>query len=70
MPEHIGSAPMTGPVIVSGAPHELFTTGGVGTVCALLIHATVELPAAGIVIVGGEMVYVYTHGADVPVQSV
>jgi hypothetical protein len=42
--------------MASGAPHELFTTGGVGTVCALLMQATVELPFAGIVIVGGVMV--------------
>lgn len=41
-----------------GLPHELVTTGGVGTVWALLIHATVEPPAAGNVNVGGDMVYV------------
>lgn len=56
MPEHTGSGPMTGPVIVSGVPQELFTTGGVGTTWALTIQATVELPAAGIVNVGGETV--------------
>jgi hypothetical protein len=57
-PEHAGSAPTTGPVIVNGSPHELFTAGGVGMVCASLIHATVELPFAGKVAFGGEMVYV------------
>jgi len=70
VPEHAGSAPTTGPVGVIGLPQELVTTGGVGTVCALLIQATVEPPAAGSVKVGGEMVYVYTHGAVEPVQSV
>ena len=53
-----------------GLPHELVTTGGVGTVWALLIQATVEPPAAGKVKVGGDTVYVYTHGAVAPVQSV
>lgn len=70
MPEHAGSAPTTGPVIVNGSPHELLTAGGVGTTCALLMHATVELPLAGIVAVGGVIVYVYTHGAVAPVQLV
>jgi hypothetical protein len=37
-------------------PHELFTTGGVGTTWALLMQATVDAPAAGITNVGGEMV--------------
>jgi hypothetical protein len=32
------------------------TTGGVGTVCASTIHATVELPAAGKLNVGGDIV--------------
>lgn len=70
MPEQTGSAPTTGPVGVIRVPQELFTTGGVGTTCALLIHATVELPAAGITKVGALMVYVYTHDAETPVQSV
>ena len=56
VPEQAGSAPTTGPVGVIGLPHELVTTGGVGVVCALLIQATVEPPAAGSVNVGGEMV--------------
>ena len=39
-----------------GSPHELVTVGGVGTACASLIQATVELPFAGRVNVAGEMV--------------
>jgi hypothetical protein len=57
-------------VIVNGEPQELLTTGGVGTVWALIMHATVDPPAAGNVNVGGEIVYVYTHCPEVPVQSV
>ena len=34
------------------------------------MHATVVPPAAGIVNVGGEIVYVYTHGYVLPSQSV
>ena len=56
--------------MVKGDPHELLTTGGVGTTCASAIQATVDAPAAGILKVGGLTVYVYTHGALVPVQSV
>ena len=56
MPEQTGSALTTGPVLTRAVPHELFTTGGVGTVCALVMHATVELPAAGSVNVGGDIV--------------
>jgi hypothetical protein len=52
-PEQTGSGPTTGPVMVNGAPHELLTTGGVGTTCASLIQATVEDPPAGNVKVGG-----------------
>ena len=52
---------MTGPITESGVPHELLTIGGVGTTWASLIQGTVELPAAGIVNVGGKIVYVYTH---------
>jgi len=37
-------------------PHELVTTGGVGTVCALLTQATVDPPGAGALTVGGLMV--------------
>ena len=70
VPEQTGSALTTGPVLANGAPHELFTTGGVGTTCALTIQATVEDPPAGIVNVGGETVYVNTHGKALPVQSV
>ena len=56
VPEQRGSALTTGPVIARGVPQELFTTGGVGVVWALLIHATVDPPAAGIVKVGAEIV--------------
>ena len=58
VPEQTGSAPTTGPVITAGSPQELFTVGGVGTTCASLIQATVALPGAGAVIVGGDIVYV------------
>ena len=47
---------MTGPVMVMAEPQELFTTGGVGTVCAAAIQATVDPPFAGSVNVGGVMV--------------
>jgi hypothetical protein len=43
-------------VTVAGVPQELFTVGGVGTVCALMIQATVALPGAGAEIVGGVIV--------------
>jgi len=56
--------------MVNGAPHELVTTGGVGTTCASLTHATVDPSSAGNVKVGGVMVYVYTHWSEVPEQSV
>ena len=46
-PEQTGSAPMTGPVTVSGSPQELVTFGGVGTVWASIMHATVDEPSAG-----------------------
>jgi hypothetical protein len=70
VPEQAGSAPTTGPLIASGSPHELLAVGAAGTTWASLIHATVELPAGGSVNVGGVMVYVYTHCAVAPVQSV
>ena len=70
VPEQTGSGPSTGPVGVIVDEHELVTTGGVGTVWALAIQATVELPGAGTENVGGEMVYVYVHWAELPVQSV
>jgi hypothetical protein len=56
VPEQTGSAPITGPVIAKGAPHELLAVGGVGTTCASLTQATVELPLAGSVNVGGDIV--------------
>ena len=70
VPEQTGSALTTGPVLANGAPQELLTFGGTGTTCASLTHATVALPGAGGVTVGGVIVYVYTHGAEFPVQSV
>lgn len=53
MPEHTGSGPITGPVMVNAAPHELFTAGGLGTTWASVIQGTVELPLAGKLNVGG-----------------
>jgi hypothetical protein len=61
---------MTGPVGVTGLPQLSFTFGGVGTVCASAIHATVEPPGAGTLEVGGLMVYVNTYSTVLPVQSV
>ena len=55
--------------MVSGAPHELFTGGGVGATCASLIHGTVELPPAGSENVGALIVYVNTQSAEPPEQS-
>ena len=49
----MGSGPTTGPEMASGVPQLLLTAGGVGTTCALEIHATVEAPGAGNVNVGG-----------------
>ena len=69
-PEQTGSALATGPVGVMTAPHEFVTLGGVGTVCAFEIQATVDDPGAGNVNVGGDTVYVYTQVNAVPVQSV
>jgi hypothetical protein len=56
VPEQTGSGPTTGPVGVTGSPHELLTTGGVGTVCASIKQGTVELPGAGTVNVGALIV--------------
>jgi hypothetical protein len=56
VPEQTGFGPATGPVGVIVVPHELVTEGGVGTTCALLIHATVDPPGAGTENVGGEIV--------------
>jgi hypothetical protein len=69
-PEQKGSGPTTGPVGEIASPHELVTTGGVGTDCASLIHATLDEPFAGKVNVGGSTVYVYTHGIVDPSQFV
>ena len=56
VPEQTGLAPSTGPVTVNATPQELSTVGFAGTTCALLIQATVEPPAAGMVNVGGFIV--------------
>jgi hypothetical protein len=56
VPEQTGSGPTNGPITVSGAPQFEFTTGGIGTVCALIIQATVEPPLAGSVKDDGEIV--------------
>ena len=58
VPEQAGSGPTTGPLGVTGSPQELFTVGGVGTVCASLIQGTVEEPGPGTETVGGVIVYV------------
>jgi hypothetical protein len=56
VPPQVGSGPTTGPVGVIGAPQELLTVGGVGTVCASAKQGTLELPPAGTVNVGGLIV--------------
>ena len=45
------------------------TAGGVGAT-ANAGHATVDEPPGGIVTVGGERVYVYTHGYVLPSHAV
>jgi len=57
-------------VIVNGSPQELSTTGGTGSTCASPTHETVDPSSAGKVNVGGNIVYVYVHSPDVPVQFV
>jgi len=57
-PEQAGSGLTAGPVGVIVAPQEFVTVGGVGIVCALLIHGTVEDPAGGKENVGADIVYV------------
>jgi hypothetical protein len=42
--------------MITALPQELFTAGGVGTVCAAAIQVTVDPPSAGKVNVGGVMV--------------
>jgi hypothetical protein len=56
VPEQTGSAPITGPVGTTSVPHELFTTGGVGTIWAFIMQATLDPPFDGKVIVGAGMV--------------
>jgi hypothetical protein len=69
-PAHAGSGLITGPVGVIGLPHESSTDGGVGITCASAMQSTVDPSSAGSVIVGVNIVYVYTHGIFVPSQSV
>ena len=69
MPAHGGSALGTPADTVSTLPQLSDTAGGVGAV-AKAGHATVEEPPAGIVTVGGLIVYVYTHGNVVPSHAV
>ena len=69
VPEHAGLGLATGPVIDNVVPQELRTVGGVGTVCALMMQATVDDVLPGIVNVGGEIVYVYVHCAELPVAE-
>jgi len=57
VPAHVGSAVGTPAEIVSGLPQLSVAAGGVGAV-ANAGHATVEDPPAGIVTVGGLIVYV------------
>ncbi len=70
VPEHAGSALMTGPVAEIGSPHAFVTTGGVGTVCASLLQGTVDPSSAGRLNMDGMTVYVYVQSADAPEQSV
>jgi hypothetical protein len=56
MPEQTGSGLMTGPVTVSGSPHELEAGGGVGITCASVMHGTVDPSSGGNVNTGGVIV--------------
>ena len=56
VPEQTGSPLTTGPVRTNATPQELRTTGGVGTTCALTIHATVYDPPPGMENIGGDIV--------------
>ena len=57
VPEHGGSAPGTPAETVSVRLQLSITTGGTGAV-AFAIQATVDEPPAGIVTIGGSIVYV------------
>ena len=70
VPEQMGSALTTGPVMVSGVPHELLTAGGVGTTWALLIQGTVDPSLGGMVKVGGSTVMVACAVVVQPLKSV
>ena len=69
VPAHGGSALGTPADGVSVLPQLSVTAGGVGTV-ANAGHATVDDPPAGIVTMGGLIVYVYTHGNVDPSHAV
>ena len=69
VPLHGGSALGTPADTVSVRPQLSNTVGAVGAV-AKTGHATVDDPPAGIVTVGGLIVYVYTHGNVVPSHAV
>ena len=56
--------------MVSVAPQELVTTGGVGTTCALLIQGTVDPSLAGKTNVGGASVMVACAVVVQPFMSV
>ena len=60
---------MTGPVSVSGSPHELFAEGGIGATCASMIHDTVEPSSGGNENAAGKIVYVYTQSEEPPLLS-
>jgi hypothetical protein len=69
VPAHAGSALGTPAEIVNARAQLSVTAGGVGAV-ANAAHATVDAPAAGIVTVGGLIVYVYTQLTGGPLQPV
>ena len=69
VPAQGGSALGTPAETLSVLPQLSITVGGVGRV-AFAGHATVEEPPAGMLTVGGLMVYVYTHGYVVPLHAV
>ena len=60
VPAHSGSGLITGADGTIFLPQLSATVGGVGAT-ASAGHATVDDPAAGIVTVGAEIVYVYTQ---------
>ena len=69
VPAQAGSGDTTGPVGVIVLPQLSTTVGGVGGT-ASAGQATVAAPAAGIVTVGADIVYVNTHVFTIPSQVV